>query len=387
MEQTLALEHLRVVDPAACRHRQVAGVEQHLGENVLADLGLAAVGQLQAVRLGGGAAAAGDQRGGQAHVIEEGIGVLLVERRLSSLPAEAAEAAALAGMVPDLVGAAGDAVAIAIVRIGIGQQRRLGDRLEQTQADHRRRHAQRELGVGVQGAIAELAELQFGLLQFDAGAVLEGDHLAGVADSHLAFRGRAGNRHVLQLAAVDRFGNQPLAFEQGFLARLGGDRQADQAGHRVIGGAAGWMAATVLDVAVLTGVGVEQRAEAVAGDGGGGGDHPGVAEEAVADTEIHTSRRREVGRGQGVGVLIGSVDRGGTAGQLLAGLGGAEAWGLGLLAGGQGETQGQCAEQAQDRRNGHGDGFPRVPKGGCSVTACFDANKKFFHLRRVADGH
>ena len=88
-----------------------------------------------------GAAAAAEQTGAQTHVVEEGIGVLLVEARLSGLPAEAANHGLPAGLVEDPVRAAGDAVAVAVIGVGIGQQRLFGNGFEQAQADHRWRDA------------------------------------------------------------------------------------------------------------------------------------------------------------------------------------------------------------------------------------------------------
>ncbi|MNY63445.1 hypothetical protein D3C86_2004050 [compost metagenome] len=73
------------------------------------------------------------------------------------------------------------------------------------------------------------------------------------------------------------------------------------------------MAAAILDMAVLAGIGVEQRAQAIAGGGGGRRGHPGVAEEAVADAEIQAARGRQIGRGQGEGVVV-ELEHGGAAG-------------------------------------------------------------------------
>ena len=69
------------------------------------------------------------------------------------------------------------------------------------------------------------------------------------------------------------------------------------------------MAATILDVAVLAAVGVEQRAQAITGGCGGRGYDPGAAKEAVADAEIQAPGGRQVGRGHGKRVLIGFAHR------------------------------------------------------------------------------
>ncbi len=86
------------------------------------------------------------------------------------------------------------------------------------------------------------------------------------------------------------------------------------------------MAAAVLDVAVLAGVGVEQRAEAIAGGGGGRGDHPGVAEEAVADAEVQAPRSGErLAEGREKAFWSRLLTGGAAASRALAGFGRGEA--------------------------------------------------------------
>jgi hypothetical protein len=65
------------------------------------------------MRAGPGTVVVGEQGGGDAHVADEGAGGLLAHARLVGLPAEAAEGAGRRLDVPDVVGAAGDAVAVA----------------------------------------------------------------------------------------------------------------------------------------------------------------------------------------------------------------------------------------------------------------------------------
>ncbi|MNP84182.1 hypothetical protein D3C76_1833810 [compost metagenome] len=60
-------------------------------------------------------------------------------------------------------------------------------------------------------AIAELGDFQARLAQLDRRAVGEAHRYGLVADPHLAFGLDAGDRHVLQLAAVDRLGHHPQA--------------------------------------------------------------------------------------------------------------------------------------------------------------------------------
>lgn len=320
-EQTLAGQHLRVVHLAPRRDRQVAAVEQHLGEDVVADFRLAAVGRPAALDLGGAAVVVGQQAAGQAHVVGEGVRVLLRDIRLAGLPAEAAERGALPRGIPDLVGAPADTVAVAVVRIGIGQDRLFGNRLEQAEADHRRGDAGGKHRLRMHRPIAELADTQDRLAQFDLGAVLEPHLQRLVVHPHLAFRGDAGNADVLQLAAVGRLGNHPLVQQGLAVRRAGRDRQAYQHRHRADRVRSRRVAAAVLHMAVLAGVGIEQRSQTVARGGGGRGDDPGVAEETVAHAEVQAPARGEVGGGQGEGVAVALQHRGRAPGQVFAGLG------------------------------------------------------------------
>ena len=136
-------------------------------------------------------------------------------------------------------------------------------------------------------AVTQLSDVQAGFAQLDFGAVLEADRNGGVIDPHFAFRGHAGYGHVLELAAVDRLRDHAELLDDVGIGRCIRDRQAHQHRYRVRRIGRRRMTATVLDVTALTGVGIEQRAEAVPGGGGRRGDHPRVAEETVADAEIH----------------------------------------------------------------------------------------------------
>lgn len=70
----------------------------------------------------------------------------------------------------------------------------------------------------VQGAIAEVAELQFWLTQLDFAAVGQGDAVRLPVQADSAFRCVAGDGHVLQLAAVGWFGDHTVALQLGLLA-------------------------------------------------------------------------------------------------------------------------------------------------------------------------
>ena len=196
--------------------------------------------------------------------------------------------------------------------------------------------------------IAQLADLQPGLAQLDLAAIGKRHHEVLVADAHAPLGGRTGYRHVLQLAAVDGFRDHAQTAQCFLVACAGRNRQAYQHAHCMRGVGRRRMAATVLDMAVLTGVGIEQRAEPVARGGAGRRDDPGVAEEAVADAEVQPARRREVGGRHRVGIGILLEHAGGTAGQRLAGLGGRRCFS-------RAGTQ-QGGEERHEQRTQHDDG-------------------------------
>ncbi len=115
----------------------------------------------------------------------------------------------------------------------------------------------------------------------------------------------------MQLRAIDGVGEK-TCFTQYLgvfsLVRVGGDGQAQEQRYRRAA-VIRWIAAAILDVATLAGVGVEQRAQAVTGIGAGGRGYPGIAEEAVTHTEIQPPGHRQVALRQGEGVVIGLLDR------------------------------------------------------------------------------
>ena len=86
----------------------------------------------------------------------------------------------------------------------MGQDVLLGDRLEQTEPDHRRRHARAQHHLRMHRPVAEVRDPVAGRAQMDHLAARELDRVLRVVDHHAPFRLVAGDREVLQLAAVGR---------------------------------------------------------------------------------------------------------------------------------------------------------------------------------------
>ncbi len=94
--------------------------------------------------------------------------------------------------------------------------------------------------------------------------------------------------------AVDRIGpSAEIAGE--FVHRHLGHAQPDDERGRIVRRSRRRMAAPVLDVAILTGTGVEHRAEAVGGEGRGGRGHPEPLEETVAERELAALGEVQIG--------------------------------------------------------------------------------------------
>ncbi|MNT33312.1 hypothetical protein D3C72_1692340 [compost metagenome] len=136
-------------------------------------------------------------------------------------------------------------------------------------------------------AVAQLGDVQARFAQLDFGAVLEANRHGGVIDPHFAFGGHAGYGHVLELTTIDGLRHYTELFDDLGIHRGVGNRQAYQHRHGVHIVGSWRMAAAVLDVAALAGIGVEQWTEAIASGRRRRGDHPRAAEETVADAEIH----------------------------------------------------------------------------------------------------
>src|SRR5690606_42040044 len=96
----------------------------------------------------------------QGHVVEESVCLRLGEIRLASFSAKAPDSRIPRELIVGPVWATGNAVAIQVVGVGVGQQSSLGDGFQQTEADHLRRNTNGKLGVGVKRAVAGLADFQ-----------------------------------------------------------------------------------------------------------------------------------------------------------------------------------------------------------------------------------
>ena len=101
----------------------------------------------------------------------------------------------------------GDAVAIGVVRIGVGQDVGGMDLLDKAEADHRRRHPRRQRRVQDRADHRPDRSTRVGrLAQRDGRAVAERDRYLLVGDVHPAFAGEARHGKILQLPAIDRIG-------------------------------------------------------------------------------------------------------------------------------------------------------------------------------------
>ncbi|MNH09766.1 hypothetical protein D3C79_692270 [compost metagenome] len=109
------------------------------------------------------------------------------------------------------------------------------------------------------------------------------------------------------------------------------------------------MTATILDMAVLAGVGIEQRAQAITGGGRRWCDHPRVAKETVADTEVQAPARGQVRRRHRVGILVAFAHRCFTTAKGFAGLSLGET--RGVITGDQRGGQKQRAETEQQGKH------------------------------------
>ncbi|MNV53072.1 hypothetical protein D3C71_1451970 [compost metagenome] len=228
-------------------------------------------------------------------------------------------------------------------------------------------------------AVAQLGDVQARFAQLDFGAVLEANRHGGVIDPHFAFGGHAGYGHVLELTAVDGLRHHAELFDDLGMRGGVGNRQAYQHRHGVHIVRSRRMAAAVLDVTALAGIGVEQRAEAIARGRRRRGDHPRAAEEAVADAEIHTPGRRQVRRGHGKRVLIGLAHRRTAAGAGFTGFGLGEF--RGVIAGTQAQGQKQCGQAKRQR--GHQTSCKTSKTRAQSLTGDGNLNKRNYRLLDV----
>jgi len=81
---------------------------------------------------------------------------LVFHRRRPRFQAKAAQHGLVIFNRPNHIGAAGNAVAIRVVRVGMGQDVGGRNGLEQAQADHLRRNPWAEHGIGMQRAITKV---------------------------------------------------------------------------------------------------------------------------------------------------------------------------------------------------------------------------------------
>jgi hypothetical protein len=139
---------------AAGRHRRSLHEQQQGLQVLLPDFRCATVRLGQAGRLHGRAARCGKVGTGDALFRVEGRDRLCTDVRLVRFPPESAEVTATI-CAYDPVRAAGDAIAVMILGVGQRQDARLGHRLEQTHADHWRRHAWRKPRAAVQWPVGQ----------------------------------------------------------------------------------------------------------------------------------------------------------------------------------------------------------------------------------------
>ena len=185
------------------------------------------------------------------------------------------------------------------------------DLLDQTEADHLRRHARRQRRPRVERPVTGLLDRIARLAQRDFGPVAERHRDFLIGDAHAPLAGKAGHGEVLQLPAVDRIGEiqHRMVGDRRFPPRRLG-RAGEAQEHR--GGVAialGRVAAPVLQMTALAGARVEQRAEPVGRLRRGGRRHPEFPEQRVAELERALFLEGDVGRGMREGVLVGPLLR------------------------------------------------------------------------------
>ena len=333
VEQALPLQHLRRADLAPPRHGEVSGVEhhqvEHLARNLQSLRRIAPVGRFPAPGLSLRAIAPclrGELRR-ESDIPGKGARRLLDHRGRTRLPTEATERPGAARGAHDEACASRDAVPVRVVGVREREDVGLGNRLDQSHPDHRRRHPGREHEFPVQGSVARIEHLVPRVPEPDGVPSRERDTALLPGDPDPAFGRYSLNRVGLKLRAVDRLRdepNPPLGKTPLFLVVARRDRERQQHRDRPLAGA-GRPAPAVLDVATLAGPGVVQGAQTVRGRGGGGRRHPELAENAVADVEIELSFESHVGGRMREGVRVRRRQRGrGAAGVSFEGLGGTE---------------------------------------------------------------
>ena len=242
------------------------------------------------LRVGAVAPGVGVERGGDADIAQERGGGLLRHRGLRRLPAEPAEHGLGVLVAPGEIGAPGDAVAVAVVGVGGGEDVGLRYGLQQPHADHRRGDPGRQPRSGGERAVGEVGDAVARFAQARRLAVGQRDGDLLVGDRHLALGPGALDGEILQLAAIDRVGELE---DRRFGARARRRR----------------MAAPVLQMAALARPRVEQRPEPVRGSRRGRRRDPELAKNPVADAEVELAPKAHIGRGVGERVPVDRLER------------------------------------------------------------------------------
>ena len=313
IEDLLAAQDLRVARATPFGHAKVAGIE---GDKVQVRLRhLKPVGRVRAgFRDDAGGLTGGTiavtrrmERRRQPHVARKCARGLFLDGGLTGLVAEAAQhRRPVAGRDND-VRAAGNAVAIRVVGVGMGKDLGRRDRLKKAKADHLLRHPGRQHQIGRGHPVARIGQRIGRGVKDDRLAVREGQGDLGRLDPHPALGGDPGQAEVLQLPAIDRVGvcRDPVRDQRGFGCGPARHRQAQEKADGVFVRRRRGQPAPVLQVAKLAGPRIEKRAEPVGGLGGGRRGHPGLGEKPVAEVEGHPALKPDIGRGVGKGVCRG----------------------------------------------------------------------------------
>ena len=239
------------------------------------------------------------ERSRDTHIAPEGSCRLLRDAGLPRLPAEAPEHGLAVLVAPHPVRPPGDAVAVAVVRVGAGEHVGLRDGFQQAHADDRRGDAGRQHRLGMERPVVQARDAIGGCTEADDLAIGQRDRRFFMGDSHRALGKHSLDREVLKLAAVGgvRDGGLPVLPQRRPVGgRLRWDRKAEEHRLSTLTGS-GRAAAAVLQMTALAGARVEEGAEPVRGGGRARRRYPDFPEDAVADPEVSLARERHVGGG------------------------------------------------------------------------------------------
>ena len=313
MKEALTRQHIRRIGIPARRHGEIARIEGDKVEQLRVDLVMgrarrAAMRRAPAKRLRGRAIAPGKRRDPvpDADVAREGVGRLLENGRLAGLPSEAAEHHLLVLDRPYPVGAARNAVAVAIVRILTREDVLDGNGFDETETNHLWCEARRDHRLRMHRTIAEILDAVRRPPQRDHFTTGKRDWHFLIVDDHAAFAEMALNAEFLKLRTVGGLGNDrqaPLGECRALLRRLGWNRKAQEHRNRAVLDVRPTrrLTATVLQMTALARARVEERTKPIRRFGRGRRGHPELAKHRIADLEVHLLReghvRREVGEG------------------------------------------------------------------------------------------